>query len=224
MITRFAVTQFKNFSALCRLVVIPLLIASCQENQPKHETVNPLLRKSNQVIDFAQLSPENISKAASTAIEEAEGQLKIILAVKGRDFENTMRTFDRLNNSIYRITMPLELIMETHPDSAIREACKNAHTELKNFLYGLDINEDLYKAVKAYSNTDEAIRLSAHKKKFLNDIILEYKRSGFNLDPEKRKIVKELKTIIDRLGKEFRSNLAASTSNYIEITPEHYLK
>jgi len=201
-------------------LLIPLLIASCQENQPKHETANPLLRTSNQVIDFAQLSPENILKAASTAIEEAEGQVKIILAVKDRDFENTMRVFDRLNNSIYKIAMPLELIMEVHPDSGIREACKSAHTELKNFLYGLDINEDLYKAIKAYSNTDEAIRLSAHKKKFLNDIVLKYKKSGFELDSEKRKTIKEIKTIIDRLGKEFRSNVAASTSNFIEITPE----
>ena len=201
-------------------ILIPLFIASCQENQPILETVNPLLRNSNQVIDFAQLSPENISKAASTVIEQAEGQLKIILAVKDRDFENTMRDYDRLNNSIYRTAMPLELLMDVHPDSVIREACKKAHSELKNFLYGLEINEDLYIAIKAYSNTDDAIQLIAHKKKFLNDIILEYKRSGFDLDSEKRKTVKELKTIIDRLGKEFSSNVAASTSNFIEITPE----
>ena len=54
------------------------------------------------------------------------------------------------------------------------------------------LNEDLYKAVISFSNSQEALNLSGYKKKYLDDTLLEYKRSGFGLPKEKRDKVKDI--------------------------------
>jgi len=197
-----------------------MALLGCQDRgvEQQIESSNPLLRESNEIIAFDELTPENILGASSTAIAEANETLASIVKVSDRDFENTLRQYDRMYNSIARIILPLDLSIETDPREEIREAGKKAQAELKDFMYSLDLNEELYNAIKEYSTTEEAQTLEGPKKRFLNTLLLNYKRAGFELEAEQRQQVKDYKSVIDRLGNEYRGNVAAASSDFIEIS------
>ena len=97
-----------------------------------------------------------------------------------------------------------------HVEKAIREEGLASSKKVQNYYTDLSLDEDLYQAVLAYSKSNEASKLTGHKKKFLDDTMLSYKRSGFLLPAEDRK---EVKTVLDRLtelGLEFDKNIRSS--------------
>ena len=98
------------------------------------------------------------------------------------------------------------------------------------YITDISLNENLYKAVIAYSNSEEARQLSGYKKKFLDDTLLDYKRSGFGLPKEKRDKVKDIFNELSDLGLEFSKNISDFqdtlfvTEDEINGLPENYKK
>jgi len=180
----------------------------------------PLLRASNEVIDFAGLTPDNIMKAAEMVMVQARADLEVINGQSEHTFENTLLAYDRIFNSISRQILPLDLIIEVDPRAEIREASKTAQALLKGFKLELGIDEGLYAAINSFADTEEGKSLSGHKKKFLDDLMLEYKRAGFELDAGKRVAIKALKSQIDNLGTRFRSNVSEASGDHIIIKPK----
>ena len=180
----------------------------------------PLLRVSNEVIDFAGLTGENILEAAEKAMAQAQIDLEVINGVTDYTFENTLLAYDKIFNSISRQILPLDLIIEVDPREDIREAATTAQAMLKGFQLEMGIDEGLYEKINGFAATAEGQSLTGYKKKFLDDLMLAYKRSGFELDAQKRKQIKTLKSQIDNLGTRFRANVAASSGDHIIITPE----
>ena len=68
------------------------------------------------------------------------------------------------------------------PSSGEREFRRAVRIILK----AISLDEELYKAVLAYSKSDEAKSLIGLRKKFLDDMLLGYKRIGFMLPKEQR--------------------------------------
>ncbi|MBL4657779.1 MAG: Zn-dependent oligopeptidase, partial [Flavobacteriales bacterium] len=91
---------------------------------------------------------------------------------------------------------------------------------LKSFKYELEIDEGIYDAINRFAESEEGQSLKGSEKKFLDDLMLGYKRSGFELDASFRREIKDLKSQIDGLGNRFRANIAAASSDYLIITPE----
>jgi len=198
-----------------------LFLFSCnQESEQTNNSKNPLLRESNEIIAFNDLTPKNIVEAASVSVNNASKALDEIKQVKNPNFNNVIRAYDKVYNSLNRVILPLDLIIEVDPREKVRESAKSAQETLKNYLYGLAIDEDLYNMINGFSETEEANNLVGPEKKYLDDLMLSYEKAGFNLGAEKRKEIKELKSKIDKIGKEYSTNLAAASSDFIEITQD----
>ena len=203
-------------------MLIALIFASCKQpadsDVQDDNQVNPLLRGANEIIGFGDLSASNIAGAARISIERAEGELAALKNIENRDFENTIRAYDKIYNSINKIILPIDLIIEVDPREEIRNAAKDAQASLKDFFYKLDLDEELYGAINAYAESDEAGALNQQRKMMISKMLLGYERAGFGLDEGKRLEIKNIKSTIDRLGTEFRSNVAAASSNSIVIS------
>jgi len=193
---------------------------------------NPLLVDFNDVHDFSALKPGHIKRATTYALESTDMILAEILAVadENRNFKNTMVSIDDIYVAIEAVWSPGYLMGSTHTEKLIRDEGLESSRTIQKYITDLSLNEDLYNAVMAYSASAEAIGLSGYKKKFLDDTILDYKRSGFDLSKEERDKVKIIFNELSDLGLEFSKNISDFqdtlyvTEKEMKGLPESYQK
>ncbi|TGE13792.1 M3 family metallopeptidase [Hymenobacter elongatus] len=160
---------------------------------------NPLLPGFNQVIDFKRATKADVKQATDVLISGTKTSLQAIYKVSAtkRTFANTMLALDNLGDNIGTIAGPISILFNASPDSAIRNQAQKSIAVISKYGNELELDEQLYKAVKDYSKTKEAQALTGPRKKYLTETVQEYERNGFALTPEKRK---ELQAINDKIG------------------------
>lgn len=177
----------------------------------------PLLRGTNEIVRFDSLTPDNVLRAAEISIRNADSVVKDIVEYGGGTFNEILLPLDRVFNIIKRLYFPLDLLVEVHPDSAVREALVKAKQQVKTCQNELFTREELYGSVKKYSVSPDGQSLTGYKKKFLEDILLQFRRSGMELTAEKRNRYKELKAKIEELGTQYSLN-SAKVDTFLEIS------
>ena len=189
--------------------ILLLFLSSCGK-MTKHE--NPLIIDFNDRFDFGRLNPGDISKATDYVLSQADNIKDEIIAIddKQRSFENTLLRIDDLHALIESVWSPGYLMGSVHTDAKIRDEGIASSKKIQNYITELSLNEHLYQAVLSYSKSKGAKKLTGYRKKFLNDVMLDYKRSGFSLSAEKRKNVKTVLDKLTELGLQFDKNIRSS--------------
>jgi len=191
---------------------------------------NPLLYGFNEVIDFKSIQPGDIDKATTSALKDADKILTEVLAVSYtmKTYNNTLFKIDNLYHTVSKVWNLVELLSSTHPAEDIRREADENDLRIQTFMIDLSINEDLYKAIRAYSNSKEAQVLTGGKKRFLNSELNDFKRSGMELNATKRLKLKEIQTRLSELSIKFSNNIISSDDTlyiHAEMTgglPEDY--
>ncbi len=193
------------------MILACVLFNACQQGSQRGEsTGNPILVKLNEPIQFAQMTPEYIQESFDLSKTEMAKSIDKIVDVQDstRTYENTMVEFDNLYDELSIRYSIVYLMGSTHPDSATRETAIKVRNDFAQLFNELTLNEDLYKAVKSYSLTEEAISLDGPKKKFLEEAIIDFERNGFALGVEQRETLKGLLNELSSIGNEFNTNIA----------------
>lgn len=197
----------------CFVITIPSLAADKNSS-----SANPLLGKFNDVIQFADLTAEHIKEATDVSIKEARESLTKLYAIpkEQRTFDNTMLELDNIYNKAGNIYGSVYLMGSTHPDDAARNQADEGKAEFAKFFNEISLDENLYRAVKDYSETAEAKSLTGYKARFTQKTVEDFERNGFALPKEKRD---ELKAINDKLADLtilFQKNIA-EVSDYLMV-------
>ncbi|MFC2151249.1 M3 family metallopeptidase [Bacteroidota bacterium] len=191
---------------------------------------NPFFNNTNETIDFESITVKHVIQATKTIVQITKDQLQEIynVALKDKNFENTMRASDNVYNGIMKVNEPFSLLAYVHPNDNIRNECLKSISILGKFLNEIALSEEFYNSIKDYSKKDEALNLKGAEKKYLKETIEEFERNGFALPKEKRRGLKKLQDKLSDLGIQFDSNI----SNYedflivteleIEGLPEDY--
>ncbi|MEE8335591.1 MAG: M3 family metallopeptidase, partial [Candidatus Neomarinimicrobiota bacterium] len=193
---------------------------------------NPLIVGFNEVHDFSALKPGHIPAATDQILEStAEIRAEIIKVPDGaRTFDNTLVRLDDLYAVIESVWSPAYLMGSVHTNEEIRNEGLESSRVIQKYITDLTLDENVYDAVLEFSLTSEAQSLTGHKKKFLDDTLLDYKRSGFGLSKEKRDQVKEILNKLTDLGLAFDKNIRSAQDTLFvaedQITglPENYKK
>lgn len=195
---------------------ISISLMACQTEKPVEKIVvetpdNPFFSTFNQPIDFASITADDVIEAreAIQTITNASVQNIININDKDRNFDNTMLALDDLYAGFDMIGSPIYLMSYTHPDSSIRTNCLESNTILSMYGNEISLNEDLYKAVKSYSQTEEAKSLTGYKAKFLTESVAEFERNGFALSAEERTELKEINDELSIISDAFSKNIAS---------------
>ena len=175
-----------------------LTISSTAADKSSSST-NPLLGKFNAVIPFADLTAEQIKEATDVSINEARESLAKLYTIpkEKRTFDNTMLELDNIYNKAGNVYGCVYLMNSTHPDDAARNMAQECNAEFAKFFNEISLDENLYRAVKDYSETAEAKSLTGYKARFTQKTVEDFERNGFALPKEKRD---ELKAINDKLS------------------------
>jgi thimet oligopeptidase len=201
-------TSFSPVRAGLTLVVSSLAVLSAVAAS------NPLMPAFNQPIAFAKATKADVQQATATVIAGTKTSLNAIYSVPTgkRTFTNTMVALDNLTDDIDRVAGPISILFNASPDSTIRNQAQKSLAQISKYGNELALDEKLYRAIKDYSKSKEALALTGARKKFLTETIEDYERNGFALTPEKRKELQKLNDKIGDLSIAFGANIAKDQS------------
>ncbi|MEE3149789.1 MAG: hypothetical protein VX284_02285, partial [Candidatus Neomarinimicrobiota bacterium] len=180
--------------------------------QPKKPENNPLIIPFNNNFDFKNIKPGHITEGTDYVISKADfikNEIVQIASTK-RTYENTLVRIDDIYSVIESVWSPGYLMGSVHTSEEIRNEGLEASKKIENYITELSLNEDLYNAVVAYATSPEATSLKGFRKKFLDDLLLDYKRIGFTLSKDEREKVKAVLDVLTDLGLEFDKNIRSA--------------
>jgi thimet oligopeptidase len=97
------------------------------------------------------------------------------------------------------------VIKQSSTNAAMRAAAENAVKAYQDWAVGVDYREDVYKAVKAFADTQP--KLSGEDAKLLSETMRDYRRAGLALPADKRQEVEQLRKDLAKLGTDFERNI-----------------
>ena len=179
---------------------------------------NPLLGKFNEIIPFAGLTAEHIKEATDVSIKEARESIAKLYTIpkEQRIFDNTMLELDNIYNKAGKVYSCVYLMNSTHPDDAARNMAKECIAEFAKFFNEISLDENLYRAVKDYSETADAKSLTGYKARFTQKTVEDFERNGFALPKEKRDKLKAINDKLSDLSILFQKNIA-EVSDYLIV-------
>src|ERR1700730_10679204 len=131
------------------------------------KSTNPLLEIHFR-IPFDQIRAEHVEPAVEELLRDARQELSQLNSdPRPRTFANTMDRLDHLTERLeyaMQVTRNLEAVVTT-PE--LRAAYNAAQPQVSEFYSSLPLNEPLWRAVQAYSRTEEAKNLTGVRKRFL---------------------------------------------------------
>ena len=172
---------------------------------------NALFPNFNETIDFQGLSSKEIQKAAESVMEKATETMNEIISLQDdrRNKENTLRRFDDLHNEMEKVHASIFLMAYVHPEADIRAQSLESIRELSKYENRLNMNVDLYRAMKAYDNAVDKSTLNTAEAKLLKDVIREFEQNGLGLPEEQREKIRRIQDEISDLGIQFESNISS---------------
>jgi thimet oligopeptidase len=222
----------KNTSVKRWILLFASIISSLAVNLAVAGPGNPLQPAFNQPINFKAATPTDIKLATDEAITRTNTALEAIYAIKPRKhtFENTIRAYDNLDDQLSSVAMGINILANASPDSAVRNQALRSLEVLDKYGNQLSLDEKLYAAVKAFSQSKKGKKLSGAHQLYVKELVEEYERNGFALTPAKRQELQQINDKISELSLKFRKNIAAYKDNLlvseaeIKGLPEDYVK
>jgi len=205
--------RISSLIMIAGLLLIPCCVSKPnEEDPPKKPENNPLIIPFNNNFDFKNIKPGHITEGTDYVISKADFIKNEIVQIASteRTYENTLVRIDDIYSVIESVWSPGYLMGSVHTSEKIRNEGLEASKKIENYITKLSLNEDLYNAVVAYVPTAEAKSLKGFRKKYLDDLLLDYKRIGFTLSKDKREKVKAVLDVLTDLGLEFDKNIRAA--------------
>ncbi len=120
-------------------------------------------------------------------------------------FASTIGALDDITFATLNAGYRLGFLQETHPEKAMRDKASEMAVKLDQWSIGIEYRTDVYAAVKAYADTHPA--LSGEELKLFTETLRDYRRAGFELPPDQRQAVEELRKQLTGLETDFSNNV-----------------
>ncbi|MEO5570337.1 MAG: M3 family metallopeptidase [Bacteroidia bacterium] len=207
------------------LIIISILMASnisfAESDTATVKGTNPIFNQFNKPIAFGELKPEHLEDAVTRIIDSTKTALEKIISIDAdkRTFKNTMGALDDLYNHLNTVASAIDLMSNVLPDEERRKAALEQLAVISKYYNELQLNEDLYRAVREYAMVPESDVIKGYQKKFLTEVKKRFERNGFALPKEKRDQLKEIQNKIADIGIKFNNNIE-SYSDSLTISEE----
>lgn len=165
---------------------------------------------------FTQEVPANVV----AALKKADAAVAKIVAIPDgeRNFDNTIGALDDISTQLDTDTSLTLFMQFVSTDAKVRDGSRAAEEAVSNWGIDLGKREDLFRAVKAYADTNP--NLSGEQKRLLDFTMRDYRRAGMDLPVEKRNQLKQIEMEINKLSIEFETNINEDATKLALTTDE----
>lgn len=156
----------------------------------------------------AMAHAQEVPKEITDSLKKADEAIAKVIAIPAaqRTFENTLGALDTISVEVDNETSLFVFMQYVSTDAKVRDNARAADEAVTNWAIELGKREDLYKAVKAYADTNP--KLEGEQKRLLEFTMRDYRRAGMMLPPDKRKQLADMEIEMNKLGIEFQQGIA----------------
>jgi len=156
---------------------------------------------------FASSAAE-VAKITDEALAEADRLVDGLVTATERTWETTMLPLEQISDRLEQAFGAGAFMGYVHTDEEVRNAAREAEERMQQWAVELIFRDDLYAAVTAYAETDDAGTLEGERARLLEFTRRDLRRAGHELDPAVRAEVKQLTSRLVELGVAFEQNIA----------------
>ena len=168
-------------------------------------------------IPWDQIRPEHVVPALQHHLKMAEGRrAAYVQSAEPRTWENTIAARDRIAEDLSRAFALVSHLQSVNSSPELRKEFNAAQPLVSRFQAALALDPDVYGKVKAYAATLEAKGLTGVRKRYLQVILDDYRRSGVSLAPAQRARILAVRQELSRLSTQFSQN-ALDSANAFEL-------
>ncbi len=167
---------------------------------------------------FAVAISQEVPQNVKDAVKRADDAIAKIVSIPDsqRTFDNTVGAYDDLDVRLQTDTAMSLFMMFVSPDADVRESARAADEFVTNWGIETSKREDLYKAIKAYADTNP--KLEGEQKRLLEFMLRDYRRAGMMLPADKRERLKAIEIEMAKLGNDFSQGIATDQTR-VPLSP-----
>jgi len=174
--------------------------------------MNPLTDFSS-LPRFADLKPEHVTPAMEQLL--AEGRATVAAALRaGAGWDDFVAPLEDANERIGRAWGQVAHLHAVLDSPALREVYNANLPKLTQYWTELGQNQVLFEKYKQLKRSAEFAALSPARKKIVDNAIRDFRLSGAELAPEKKKRFAGIQEELSRLGSKFSENLLDATNAF----------
>ena len=158
--------------------------------------------------DFTAVTADTVRTETDAALARADALVAAaISSVDAPSLEATLLPVERATADLIAASGRGAFMGHVHPDAAVRDAGTDAEERLAKWRVALAFRADLYRAVRAFSETDEAAQLRDEPARLLEHWLRDFRRSGQELAADERAELERLRTRLVEVEVAFQRNV-----------------
>ncbi|MEZ4793753.1 MAG: M3 family metallopeptidase [Gelidibacter sp.] len=193
-----------------------LLLMNCSnkpETKPLHlSSSNPFNVALNQPFKYANVTGTSIEDYVEVTIKNATQSIEKIKSETTPTFENTFMAFDDVSNNLSKANNNSFMLYWTSTDSLTRAKGLEYSQKVDSLNTVINSDKALFTQFEKFASSEAYKKLEGHRKRFVDDILTNFKQSGVNLEASKLEQFKKLKAGITELSAQYSTNMNTANS------------
>lgn len=195
---------------LCLALPICLFSVNSFSQSDMKASSNPFLVGSNEVVDYAKVTAENVENYAGHTMHEVTRMVATMKKQKSTTFNNVFGTMDEIKNKMGTTGNNCFMLYWVSTDAAIREKGLGSYQALDSLGTVIYSDKGIYDRMIGFKKSAAYKALKGNKKLLVDDMIEGFERSGVNLSAPKLAKYKSLTKQISELSSSYSNNMNSS--------------
>ena len=180
-----------------------------QSNSACH---NPLINDLNVPVDFAKVTGKDVSNYAQLTLSEVKAKMMVISKQQTHTFENVFTATDNIYDQVNTASFTCYILNFVSPDSLVRTNGLAGYRLMDSLSKNLFSDKGIYANMIRFTSSPAYKMLSGHRKKLVDDMVNDFKRSGVQLNAKHLIQFKKLNAEIAQLSTAYSGNMNSDTS------------
>ena len=147
--------------------------------------------------DYPSVTVDTVRSETDAALALADAHVaRAVASTASPTFDDTLRPLELAGAALVEGYGRGAFMGQVHTDPAVRDAANEAEERINKWRVALVFRSDLYDAVRAFADTDEARVLEDERARLLAHWLRDFRRAGHELEPDDRA---ELERVRNRL-------------------------
>lgn len=175
---------------------------------------------------FSQITPDQVVPAIEDVLAYNRALInKLLNEVSEPTWENFVQPIAEADDRLSRIWAPISHMNSVVNSDALREAYNECLPKLSDYATEMGQNEKLFNAFNAIKQNKSLFdKLDQARKKIIDNTLLDFKLSGFDLPTDKKARFKEIQQQLSKLTTKFEENVLDATQAWHKhVTDEKQL-
>ncbi|PKQ60461.1 peptidase M3 [Labilibaculum filiforme] len=201
------------------VLVAGIGLTACNSNKSEQKTDNPFFADYNtphQTAPFELIKFEHFEPAFTEGMKQGRTEIDAIANnTEAPTFENTIEAMDKAGQLLTKVSSVFFNLTGSDTNDSIQALSKRLAPELTKYGADIDLNENLFKRVKAVYEQKDALNLDVEANTLLEKTYKGFVRGGADLDADKKAKLRVIDEKLSLLTLQFGENQLAENNAFV---------